>query len=81
MRRSTLLLLGLLGAVVVAAWLAGRRARPVQEVDFRASTLVSGPEGATLVVLTYDEDAAQSYGGTAFERWAEIEQESRALQP
>lgn len=46
MRRSTVLLLALLGAVVVAAGLIGRRARPVQEVDFRASTLVSGPEGA-----------------------------------
>jgi hypothetical protein len=44
-----------------------------------ASPLESGPEGATVVVLTYDEDAAKSYGGTAFERCAEIEQESRSL--
>jgi hypothetical protein len=32
-----------------------------------ATPLKCGPEGATLIVLTYDQDAAQSYGGSTEE--------------
>lgn len=44
-----------------------------------AAPLRCGPEGATLIVLTYDEDAARSYGGSTEEVIARMEQQvSRA---
>ena len=39
-----------------------------------AVPLKCGPEGATLIVLTYDQDAAQSYGGSTEEVIARMEQ-------
>jgi hypothetical protein len=39
-----------------------------------AAPLTCGPEGATLIVLTYDQDAAQSYGGSTEEVLARMEQ-------
>jgi len=38
-----------------------------------ASPLVCGPEGATIIVLTYDKDAAVSYGGSTEEVLARME--------
>jgi hypothetical protein len=38
-----------------------------------AKALRCGPEGATLIVLTYDQDAAESYGGSTAEVIAEME--------
>ena len=38
-----------------------------------AVPLRCGPEGATLIVLTYDQDAAQSYGGSTEEVIAQME--------
>ena len=38
-----------------------------------AVPLRCGPEGATLIVLTYDQDAAQSYGGSTEEVIARME--------
>lgn len=38
-----------------------------------AVPLRCGPEGATLIVLTYDQDAAQSYGGSTEEVLAQME--------
>lgn len=42
-----------------------------------AAPLRCGPEGATLIVLTYDEDAARSYGGSTEEAIARMEQPAR----
>jgi hypothetical protein len=39
-----------------------------------AGPLHCGPEGATVIVLTYDQDAAQSYGGSTEEVLARMEQ-------
>ncbi|MBM4259245.1 MAG: hypothetical protein FJ147_25510 [Deltaproteobacteria bacterium] len=39
-----------------------------------ASPLVSGPTGASIIVLTYDADAAKSYGGSTEEVLARMEQ-------
>jgi hypothetical protein len=39
----------------------------------QATPLTCGPEGATLIVLTYDQDAAQGYGGSTAEVIAEME--------
>jgi hypothetical protein len=39
-----------------------------------APPLVCGPEGATVIVLTYDQDAAESYGGSTEEAIARMEQ-------
>ncbi len=39
-----------------------------------APPLQCGPEGATLIVLTYDQDAAESYGGSTEEAIARMEQ-------
>ena len=39
-----------------------------------ASPLTCGPEGASVIVLTYDADAAQSYGGSTEEVLARMEQ-------
>jgi hypothetical protein len=33
--------------------------------DEPEAPLVSGPQGATFIVLTFDSDAARSYGGKA----------------
>ena len=38
------------------------------------ASLVCGPGGATVIVLTYDEDAAHSYGGSTEEVLARMEQ-------
>jgi hypothetical protein len=38
-----------------------------------AVPLKCGPEGATLIVLTYDQDAAQGYGGSTTEVIADME--------
>jgi hypothetical protein len=51
-----------------SAWLNGSRLSPetvrfVQGAD-SAPALRSGPDGATFVVLTFDSDAAESYGGS-----------------
>ncbi|MGE0680529.1 MAG: hypothetical protein AB7P69_06425 [Candidatus Binatia bacterium] len=39
-----------------------------------AGPLTSGPEGATVIVLTFDQDATQSYGGSTEEVLARMEQ-------
>jgi hypothetical protein len=39
----------------------------------QAVPLKCGPEGATLIVLTYDQDAAESYGGSTAEVIAKME--------
>jgi len=39
----------------------------------QAVPLRCGPEGATLIVLTYDQDAAESYGGSTAEVIAKME--------
>jgi hypothetical protein len=39
-----------------------------------ASPLTCGPKGASVIVLTYDADAAQSYGGSTEEVLARMEQ-------
>ena len=28
------------------------------------ASLICGPQGATIIVMTYDDDAAQTYGGS-----------------
>jgi hypothetical protein len=43
------------------------------EAGEEAVPLRCGPEGATLIILTYDEDAAQSYGGSTEEVIARME--------
>ena len=43
------------------------------EAGEEAVPLRCGPEGATLIVLTYDQDAAQSYGGSTEEVIAQME--------
>ncbi len=40
----------------------------------QASALICGPEGASVIVLTYDGDAAKSYGGSTEEVLARMEQ-------
>jgi hypothetical protein len=39
----------------------------------QVTPLICGPEGATLIVMTYDQDAAQSYGGSTAEVIAAME--------
>jgi len=39
----------------------------------QAPPLICGPEGTTLIVLTYDQDAAESYGGSTAEVIAQME--------
>jgi hypothetical protein len=43
------------------------------EAGAQASTLTCGPQGATLIVLTFDHDAAKSYGGSTEEVLAKME--------
>ncbi len=52
--------------------LGAKSLRFVAEGD-RAAPLKCGPEGATLIVLAYDQDAAQSYGGSTAEVIAKME--------
>ena len=43
-----------------------------------ASSIEAGPDGLTLVMLQFDEDASKSYGGSITDRLLEIEAESPA---
>ena len=43
------------------------------EADEQASALTCGPQGAVLIILTFDHDAAQSYGGSTEEVLAGME--------
>jgi hypothetical protein len=43
------------------------------EAGEQASTLTCGPQGATLIVLAFDHDAAKSYGGSTEEVLARME--------
>lgn len=52
--------------------LGAKSLRFVAEGD-QAAPLKCGPEGATLIVLAYDQDAAQSYGGSTAEVIAKME--------
>lgn len=60
-----------------SAWVDGKPLGPKSlrfvSVGEQAAPLKCGPEGATLIVLTYDQDAAQSYGGSTAEVIAEME--------
>jgi len=60
-----------------SAWVDGKQLGPKSlrfvTVGEQAAPLTCGPEGATLIVLTYDQDAAQSYGGSTAEVIAEME--------
>jgi hypothetical protein len=60
-----------------AASAGGKRLGPkglrFVEAGEQASALTCGPQGATLIVLTFDHDAAKSYGGSTEEVLARME--------
>jgi hypothetical protein len=43
------------------------------EAGEQASALTCGPQGATLIILIFDRDAAESYGGSTEEVLAKME--------
>jgi hypothetical protein len=45
--------------------------------DEAPGPVVAGPEGATLVLLAFDQDAAETYGGSIRDRLAELEARSQ----
>ena len=62
------------GSVLVEGKELGAKSVRFVGAGQHASPLTSGPEGATIIVLTYDADAAQSYGGSTEEVLARMEQ-------
>ena len=46
--------------------------------DEAPGPMVCGPEGATIVLLQYDEDASKAYGGSITKRLVELEAENKA---
>lgn len=60
-----------------SAWVDGKHLGPKSlrfvTVGEQAVPLKCGPEGATLIVLVYDQDAAESYGGSTAEVIAKME--------
>ncbi len=48
------------------------------EGDEAPGPMVCGPEGATIVLLQYDEDASKAYGGSITKRLVELEAEKKA---
>lgn len=46
--------------------------------DEAPGSMVCGPEGATIVMLQYDEDASKAYGGSITKRLVELEAENEA---
>jgi hypothetical protein len=64
------------GSVFVDGKQLGPKGLRFVEAGERAAPLQCGPEGATLIILTYDQDAAQSYGGSTEEAIAGREKKS-----
>lgn len=62
------------GSVSVEGKTLGPRDLRFVEPGEMAPSLVCGAEGATVIVLTYDQDAALSYGGSTEEAIARMEQ-------
>jgi hypothetical protein len=61
------------GSATVAGKQLGPKGLRFVAAGEQAAPLICGPEGATLIVLTYDQDAAESYGGSTAEVIAEME--------
>jgi hypothetical protein len=62
------------GSALVGEKVLGPRGLRFVEAGEEAAPLVCGPEGAMLIMLTFDQDAAQSYGGSTEEVLARMEQ-------
>jgi hypothetical protein len=62
------------GSALVGDKVLGPMSLRFIEAGEEAAPLRCGPEGATVIVLTYDQDAAQSYGGSTEEVLARMEQ-------
>ena len=62
------------GSASAAGKQLGPRGLRFIDAGENAAPLICGPDGATVIVLTYDQDAAQSYGGSTEEVLARMEQ-------
>jgi hypothetical protein len=62
------------GSALVGDKVLGPMSLRFIEAGEEAVPLRCGPEGATVIVLTYDQDAAQSYGGSTEDVLARMEQ-------
>ena len=61
------------GAVTVDGKSLGPNSLRFVQADEHPVPLECGPEGATVIVLTYDQDAEQSYGGSILKDMADLE--------
>lgn len=63
----------LTGSAVADGKQLGPKGLRFVEAGEHVSALICGPQGATLIVLTFDHDAAKSYGGSTEEVLASME--------
>jgi len=61
------------GSIVAEGKKLGPKDLRFVEAGRQAPPFTCGPEGATLIMLTYDQDAAQSYGGSTEDAIARME--------
>ena len=61
------------GSVTVNGEYLGPNSLRFVQADEHPVPLKCGPEGATVTVLTYDQDADQSYGGSILQDMADLE--------